>query len=434
MEYENAKDYQFLGDEHVAYIENEHIRLGINLALGGCVTYLAEHGRDNLINSHDWGRQVQMSFYAHPVPFIPEGKTVSPGWRDLGWNPIGCGDAFGNRSKMLEYSVGETELYVKCIPMQWPLDNVPGDCTFEIWYRLNGMQVEVTSRLNNAREDKTPYPARGQELPAVYTNGVWWQAVSYVGNAPCTGDEVTRLYTKTDPCWMPPAFRATEHWSALVDDNDYGLGIWMPSTTSFGSGCFSTPGVGGPKDAPTGYISPSHNEILDHDIVYTYDYTLIVGQLEDIRAAALEKEKGRTDLYSWKFDGCRDHFWYKNIIDAGIPDKNGCLDFAFAEGGVLVAPPQHIPTGKTRLVLDAAIDGDVLVKVRRNVYSGTFHLANGGNPLPEEIVTVEAGGRLTGDGTRKEYTLSLGLPVNSIGFEVEFCGEGRARIWSVRVE
>ncbi len=433
MDQGNLRDYQFLEEKHIAYIENEHIRLGVNLALGGAITYLAEHGKPNMINSHDWGRQVQMSFYAYPQPFIPEGKTVSPTWDQLGWNPIGCGDAFGNRSKILEHRVSENEIYVKCIPMQWPLDNVPGDCTFECWYRLNGMQVEVTSRLNNAREDRTLYPARSQELPAVYTNGVWWQAVSYVGNAPCTGDEVTRLYTKTDPCWGPPAFHATEHWSALVDDNSYGLGIWMPTTTHFGSGCFDTPGVGGPKDPPTGYISPRQNEILDHDIVYTYDYTLIVGTVEEIRAAALEKEKAAPDPLRWNFDGTRDHFWYRNITDTGLP-KNGYLDFDFAEGSVLVAPPQHIPAGKTRLVLDAAIDGDVLVKLHRNVYSGRFHLENYGNPLPEEIVAVTAGGRLTGDDTRKEYVLSLGVPVNSIGFELEFCGEGRARIWGARVE
>ena len=51
----------FVGDEKVIYIENDSIRLGVNLDLGGAVTYLAEHGRKNLINSFDWGRQVQMS-------------------------------------------------------------------------------------------------------------------------------------------------------------------------------------------------------------------------------------------------------------------------------------------------------------------------------------------------------------------------------------
>ncbi len=434
MAQENLRDYRYLGDEYLTFIENDHIRLGVNTALGGCVTYLAEKGGKNLINSHDWGRQVQLSFYAHPAPFIPEGKEVSPGWDQLGWNPIGCGDAFGNRSKILEQRTTEDSIYVKCIPMQWPLNNVPGDCTFELWYKLNGKQVEVTARLTNDREDKTLYPARGQELPAVYTNGEWWQAVSYVGNAPCTGGELTRLYQKSDPCWPEYPLRATEHWSALVDDNDYGLGIWMPNTTYFASGCFGTPGIGGPKDPSTGYISPTQNEILDHDIRYSFDYVLIVGTVDEIRAAAVAREKARTDLYRWSFDESRSHFWYKNITDAGIPGKNGCLDFAFAEGGVLVSPQQHIPADKTRLVLDAAIEGDVLVKIHRIVYNGTFRLANVYQSLPEEDVAVTAGGQLTGSGERREHTLSLGLPINSIGFELEFCGEGRARIWGIRVE
>ena len=173
MALDNPRDYRYLEDEYLTFIENDHIRLGINMALGGCVTYLAQKGGKNLINSHDWGRQVQLSFYGYPKPFWPEGVAVSSGWEQLGWNPIGCGDAFGNRSKILDSRVTEDSIYVKCIPMQWPLDNVPGDCTFEIWYKLNGNQVEVTARLNNAREDKNQYPACGQELPAVYTNGEW---------------------------------------------------------------------------------------------------------------------------------------------------------------------------------------------------------------------------------------------------------------------
>ena len=433
MALENPRDYRYLKDEYLTFIENDRIRLGINMALGGCVTYLAEKGGKNLINSHDWGRQVQLSFYGYPKPFLPEGVEVSSAWEMLGWNPIGCGDAFGNRSKMLDSRVTEDSIYIKCIPMQWPLNNVPGDCTFEIWYKLNGNQVEVTARLNNDRQDKNCYPACGQELPAVYTNGEWWQVVSYVGNEPYTGGAVTHLYQKNDNCWLPSLY-ATEHWSAMVDDNGFGLGLWVPCGTSFVSGCFDTPGVGGPKDPSTGYISMQTNDILDADIQYTYEYALIVGTVEEIRAAAMEREKDRTDLFCWHFDGSRDHFWYKGITDAGVPGKDGCLDFAFAAGGVLVSPNQHIPANKTRLVLDAAIEGDVTVKVRRDVYDGIFRLENHGKPGPEETVTVSAGGRLTGEGEHKEHILSLGLPVNSIGFEVEFCGEGHARIWGIRVE
>ena len=45
------------------------------------------------------------------------------------------------------------------------------------------------------------------------------------------------------------------------------------------------PGVGGPKDAPTGYIAPLHEEIIDWNIDYDYRYTLVVGSLSEIRDA-----------------------------------------------------------------------------------------------------------------------------------------------------
>ena len=81
------EDHKIL-DENVFYIENEYIKFGINTALGGTVTYLAEHGKNNLINSADWGRQVQMSFYAPPAPYQPEGVEMAECWKFIGWNPF----------------------------------------------------------------------------------------------------------------------------------------------------------------------------------------------------------------------------------------------------------------------------------------------------------------------------------------------------------
>src|SRR3954462_10017281 len=155
----------------MTYLDNGTIKLGVDLNLGGAVTYLSKSGDAlNLINSWDWGRQVQMSFYAGPVPFTPNGKQPAKEWRGLGWNPIQAGDHFGNRSKTVEHANDGKTLYVKCVPMQWPLDNEPGECTFETWYSLEGNAVRVRCRLVNARSDKTQWPARMQELPAVYTN------------------------------------------------------------------------------------------------------------------------------------------------------------------------------------------------------------------------------------------------------------------------
>ncbi|MBQ3079438.1 MAG: hypothetical protein IJC48_05480 [Clostridia bacterium] len=99
----NQMNYsQFLKDENIVWIENEYLRLGANLALGGALTYLAEHGKDNLINSFDWGRQVQMSFYGFPNPYCPEGFEVKESWKYLGWNPIQSGDCYGHRSDILD--------------------------------------------------------------------------------------------------------------------------------------------------------------------------------------------------------------------------------------------------------------------------------------------------------------------------------------------
>ena len=166
-------DPSVLQGENILTIENDCIRLGVNLGLGGAVTSLCRKGGPNLINSYDWGRQVQMSFYSYPTPYLPQGKTVRESWKFLGWNPIQSGDCFGHRSRILEHRCTDNEIYVRCIPMHWPLDNVPGECTFETWYRLNGARVDVTARLNNARPETVWSPARGQELPAVYTNGEW---------------------------------------------------------------------------------------------------------------------------------------------------------------------------------------------------------------------------------------------------------------------
>ena len=96
-------DHSILEGENVSVISNEYIKLGINLSLGGAITYLAENGKDNLINSSDWGRQVQMSFYSGPNPFTPGGKQPRPEWRGLGWNPIQSGDVAGKRSIILEH-------------------------------------------------------------------------------------------------------------------------------------------------------------------------------------------------------------------------------------------------------------------------------------------------------------------------------------------
>jgi len=319
----------------MVYLDDGQIRVGVDLDKGGSITYLAKSGGDNIVNSCDLGRQIQMSFYSGPVPFTPGGKQPSKDWTQIGWNPIQTGDCFGHPSRVLDVQVygirrnqGDggyvikdkgAELYVKCIPMQWPLDDVPGECTFEEWIQLDGDSVIVHDRLVNSREDKTQYPARGQELPAVYTNGVWYRLMSYTGNAPFTNAPLTDLTLQPPKSTFPwIGYTATESWAALVDKDSNGLGLIEPGVVQFSGGFFGAPGSGGPKDGQTGYIAPNAVEILDHDITYDSRYFLVVGSLDRIRQFAFSHvPHPEPPIYLFLSD--RQHWSYVNCEDTGWP-------------------------------------------------------------------------------------------------------------------
>jgi hypothetical protein len=302
-------------EDRVSYLDNGTIRLGVNLDLGGAITYLSLSGSDeNIVNSADWGRQIQMSFYSGPNPFTPNGKKPTEIWAGLGWNPIQSGDCFGNRSKVIDHQNDGKSLYVKCLPMQWPLNNEPGECIFESWITLEGRTAHVRSRIVNHRSDKTQYSGRGQELPAIYTNGPWYRLLSYTGDKPFTGGEMT-----TRPTQMPwTGWQGTENWAALLNDAGTGLGVWEPGVYQFIGGFAGEPGKGGPKDGPTGYIAPLHNDILDYNIEYEYSYVLIVGSIDDIRGYVYE-HAARPAPPAYRFARDRQHWCYGNATDTGWP-------------------------------------------------------------------------------------------------------------------
>lgn len=306
--------------EHMEYIDNGVIRLGADMDLGGAITYLADaRNKENIINNYDWGRQVQLSFYSGPVPYEPDGKKAHPSWTFIGWNPIQVGDAYGHRARVLEFKNDGRTLYSKSIPMHWPLDNVPGECTFESWVTLEQNAVRLRARINNNRlDDKTQYPGRGQEQPAVYTNGPLYRLVTYAGDKPFSGDAVTTLPTANGAGFPWHNWVATERWAALVREDGWGLGVYSPEAFVFGGGFSGKVGQGGSLDAPTGYITPWQQEVLDYNIQYEYQCVLIVGKLGQIRQWVYDHaERPRPPRYVFASD--RQHWHFANARDAGWP-------------------------------------------------------------------------------------------------------------------
>lgn len=328
------------------YLENDRLKLGIDLSLGGAVTFLSDqkNGGKNMINSYDWGRQIQLSYYSGPWPYIgPNGETPTKEWAGLGWNPIQSGDAGGNRSKLVSFEKrGDNAFFVSSIPMQWPhKTGVAGECVFECLYTLEGNVITLEATIVNKRTDTVQYRAPSQEMPAVYTNGPWYQVVTYLGDQPFTGEPTTTVIDKGDhKGWPWVHFYTPENWVALLDENGYGIGVFQPEVMTFNGGFHpddASKGTGGEKDVPTGHIAPIGKQILDHDIRWSYTTSFVLGTVEDIRGYA--KANWQVVPHpEWNFQDSRNNWYYQGEMkDTGFPIQGG-LDIQFQQGAALVGP------------------------------------------------------------------------------------------------
>ncbi len=310
----------------LSYLDNGTIRLGVDLDRGGAIVWLSRSKGaadgpaepPNVVNNFDHGRQVQMSFYSGPVPFTAGDKRPAKHWEHLGWNPVQAGDDFGHGSRVIEHENDGRQLRVKCVPLQWPLDNVESECALESWITLEGNRVLVRGRLVNRRSDHTQYPAMRQELPAIYVNGPYHRLLTYTGERPFTEGPLSRIERRPDDPAPWATFTASEHWAALVDEHDWGLGVWSPDASLFAGGFAGEPGQGGTHDSPTGYLSPTLAEVLDHNIEYEFRYVLVLGDLAEIRRSVYQRPE-RPAPPEYRFARDRQHWHFVSAADQGWP-------------------------------------------------------------------------------------------------------------------
>lgn len=330
------------------FLDNGIIRLGIDMTRGGTIGWLGPSSNTSLslLNAHDFGRSVQGSFYSGPNPFNPEGKCSEPGgWgKPWPWNPIGSGDVYLHPAPILNVTVSPSNISasVWTVPLQWACDNVPCDCLFEQRITLIGSAVEVTLTMHSNRTDVTFYPGQTQELPAVYITGDYCHLWTYNGTAPFTGDTIS----EQPAVWGPNAwgsFTSGERWMAFTNASGYGVGVVSPFVSYFGAGFFDNGKNGvytcvpkglGPYDSQTGYIAPWGAEIIDPHAPYTYTFSLVLGQLSDIRSYALSayqggKDEPLTPHYDFVGTQSRVHCVYGDAIDSGLPIRGGGLNLTF---------------------------------------------------------------------------------------------------------
>ena len=280
----NSTDYRKIEGSNLVTLKNDVAELTIDLGKGCAVVGFADTtSHTNTINSEDLGREVQPSFYAGPSGYD---DCVWNG-QNWAWNPIGAGDCHGNPSKILSHSVSDDGSSMTCeiIPKQWACDNVDCECTFTISYTLQGNVVHGQTTLKNQRSDKSDYGVLDQEVPAVYVNGFLYRLFAYVGDNPWQDDTLTEFDAGFDNFWVPGKVdKVSENWMAFAAENDYALGVYQSSVNGlFLAGFSGAKGSGGASDSPTGYIAPIAELDVTADMVYTYDYVLAIGNLNDVR-------------------------------------------------------------------------------------------------------------------------------------------------------
>ena len=280
-------------------IQNGVVKLTIDLNKGCSVIGFADlKSSVNTINSHDLGREVQPSFYAGPKPY--DGCVWNG--QQWPWNPIASGDVHGNPSTVLSHTATADSITCTIIPKQWACNNIDCECTFELQYVLKDSMAYGNVTLHNHRADTTNYGRFGQELPAVYVNGFLYRLFAYTGGQPWTNAPLTEYNASFTNFWVPGHINATEHFLMFAAQQDFAVGVYQSSkdvSGSFLGGFFGKKGSGGSPDGSTGYMAPTGVVEITANMVYSYEYVLLMGTMETVRGLVYSlhnQEKSGTSL------------------------------------------------------------------------------------------------------------------------------------------
>lgn len=265
--------------------DNGKLTVKFDLTRGGAISWISHSGSErSLVNIADEGRYIQQSYYAGKR-LDRKADGQSPNWSPWSWNPIQVGDAFGNRAKILDFKQSKDSLYVKCIPMQWDMNNRPAEAEMEQWTFLNGNILTIRNRLTCHRTDEIYGDSLllNQELPAVYPISALNNLFTYEGNAPFTKAAYKKLEVKNLSSGFWGRYKElSENWMAFVDDANMGMLVYNPQCSHFLAGMAGEAGKES-RDASTSYIAPIKDEIIYKKSVYEYEYYILIGSLEQMR-------------------------------------------------------------------------------------------------------------------------------------------------------
>lgn len=223
----------------------------------------------NLINIFDAGREIQQSYYAD-VGGSKQEATGANGY-DRRWsytatregyywpyNPVQGGDEVCNLSQIIDYEQGDNYIYVKVRAMDWgngfgrPEVNHPdyeqyknGRTTksyIENRYTIKDGMLYADNRFIdwNGFTDMENIPYHTLEIPATYVVHPLHTFVCYTGYDAWNLSDATYDRQKNMAGWWDENahinYYHPEEWFAWVNDNDFGVGVYIPGAGAYVSG------------------------------------------------------------------------------------------------------------------------------------------------------------------------------------------------------
>ena len=247
--------------------QNDNVTIGVN-AKKGAKQFLSSSV--NLINICDAGREFQQSYYAD-VGGSKEEATGANGY-DRRWsftankkgyywpyNPVQGGDEVCNLSQIIDYEVSDNAIYVKVRAMDWAngyarseyadlegYEAVKNGRTtksyIENTYTVKGGMLYVDNRFIdwNGFTDMEELPLHTLEIPAAYVVHPLSNYVCYTGdNAWDLGDTSYDRQPDLPGWWLENSHVNKQHpedWFAWVNDEDFGVGVYIPNASHYISG------------------------------------------------------------------------------------------------------------------------------------------------------------------------------------------------------
>ncbi len=314
------------------FINDKSVKLGIDMNAGGAINYLeylkqkmqqvrmpdgsvktgvnyantqddAEimYESSNLINEMDRGRLVQQSYYGISKAPYDCAQYIGMPWP---YNPVQGGDYTGTSSQIVDFEIEENRIYVKVRPLDWAKVKSITPSYMENIFTIENGVVKV----ENFFTDWSGYnhnSKRDQELPAFYGIISLGTLVTYRGEKPFTGDELS--YYPSLGNWVGDG-RAywtdiTENWVAWVNEDDFGVGIYTPNaerilTGKVGSDKFSSQLS---KADATTYTALIPRLSLSSYETFSYEYYLAIGDVDSLRNKFNEMAKTckNEDIIEW---------------------------------------------------------------------------------------------------------------------------------------